>query len=147
MRERNLLQLFLALNLLLAAAFGIYLFLSTNRQPKIVAGNVALPGKTNKVTSAIASNTVRTRPAAAASNVTNPAPAAPTNAVAVAPTPIPAGKTFNWQDVETADYLKYMDNLRLAGCPEDKIRKIVTDDINELIDKKRLKEAVAHDTP
>ncbi|HKQ38150.1 MAG TPA: hypothetical protein VJ063_08740, partial [Verrucomicrobiae bacterium] len=47
MRERSLLYLFLALNGLLAGAFAIYLFLSTHRQPKIIAGS--LPAATNKV--------------------------------------------------------------------------------------------------
>ena len=144
MRERNLLQLFLALNLLLVGAFGVYLFLSTNRQPKIVAGKLTLPEKTNKV--ANVPKPAATTNQVAAPTSTNAVPANPTNIVAVA-TAFPAGKKFDWQDVETADYLKYMDNLRLAGCPEDKIRKIVADDINELIDKKRLKEAVAHDMP
>ena len=37
MRERNLLYLFLGLNVALAGAFMIYLFLSTNRQPGVVA--------------------------------------------------------------------------------------------------------------
>ena len=140
MRERNLLYLFLALNGLLAAAFAIYLFLSTHRQPKIVAGN--LPAATNKTartaTNAAPKPVVAVAPAAA---TTNPAPAA-----AIA-TPAPANKLFGWQDVETPDYLKYIANLRLVGCPDDKVQQIIVSDINQLIDQKRLKEAVAHDSP
>src|SRR6185436_15424756 len=113
MRERSLLYLFLALNGLLAAAFAIYLFLSTHRQPKIIAGN--LPVATNKISKAtnVAPKAVST--SAPVPAVTN-SPAAP---VAAAPTP--AAKTFGWQDVETPEYLKYVGNLRLVGCPEEKI--------------------------
>src|SRR5256885_13455715 len=46
MRDRNLLHLFLGLNVALAVAFAAYLFLSSNSQPKIVATN--FPAKTNQ---------------------------------------------------------------------------------------------------
>ena len=45
MRERNLLYLFLGLNVALAGAFMIYLFLSTNRQPGVVATSFTSTGK------------------------------------------------------------------------------------------------------
>lgn len=140
MRERSLLYLFLALNGLLAGAFAIYLFLSTHRQPKIVAGNIALA--TNK--------TAQVPPKGVVANVPAPATNVPTAAVAPAPVavaPTPAAKKFNWQDVETPAYLKYIEQLRLVGCPDDKIQQIILSDINQLIDQKRLKEAVAHDIP
>ena len=140
MRERSLLYLFLALNGLLAGAFAIYLFLSTHRQPKIMAGS--LPVATNKI--AKATNTaVAVKPAvpAAAPIPTNPAPAF------VLAQPTPATKTFGWQDVEAPEYLKYIANLRLVGCPNEKVQQIILSDINQLIDQKRLKEAVAHDIP
>jgi len=139
MRERNLLYLFLALNGLLAGAFAIYLFLSTHRQPKIIAGSLPVAtNKTAKATNAVPKPVVAVAPVPAATN-------APAVAAAVVPTP--AQKTYGWQDVETPDYLKYMGNLRLVGCPEEKIRTIILSDINQLIDQKRLKEAVAHDSP
>src|SRR5689334_14365531 len=142
MRERNLLRLFLALNLCLAGAFVIYLFLSTSRQPKIVAGGLTSlsSGKTNK-------------PAVKAAPATNLQVAAlvPTNAVVATNAPLPApvasAKKFSWQDVESPEYLKYIDNLRLVGCPDDKIKNIILDDVNDLIDKKRLEEAIKHDMP
>src|SRR5204863_6740902 len=140
MRERNLLYLFLALNGLLAGAFAIYLFLSTHRQPKIMAGS--LPVATNKT--AKATNTqVVLKPAVppAAPIPTNPAPAP------VVAQPTPSTKTFGWQDVEAPEYLKYIANLRLVGCPNEKVQQIILSDINQLIDQKRLKEAVAHDIP
>ena len=140
MRERSLLYLFLALNGLLAGAFAIYLFLSTHRQPKIMAGS--LPVATNKT--AKATNTqVVLKPAVppAALIATNPAPAP------VLAQPTPSTKTFGWQDVEAPEYLKYIANLRLVGCPNEKVQQIILSDINQLIDQKRLKEAIAHDIP
>lgn len=140
MRERSLLYLFLALNGLLAGAFAIYLFLSTHRQPKIIAGSVPVAtNKMAKATNAPSKPMVASVPVPAATNVQ------PVTPVAVAPTPSP--KTFGWQDVETPEYLKYIGNLRLVGCPDEKIRTIILSDINQLIDQKRLKEAVAHDSP
>lgn len=138
MRERSLLYLFLALNGLLAGAFAIYLFLSTHRQPKIVAGS--LPATTNK--------TAKVTPNAPKPVAVTPAPVTtdPPPVVATA-VPTPSAKKFNWQDVETPEYRAYLDNLRLVGCPEDKIQQIIVADINQLIDQKRLKEAVAHDSP
>ena len=145
MRERSLLYLFLALNGLLAGAFAIYLFLSTHRQPKVVAGNLAaLTNKTTKATNSPPKPAAVATPAPAP---TNQQPVTPAPVVAATPTPVPAARKFGWQDVETPDYLKYIDNLRLVGCPDDKIQQIIVADINQLIDQKRLKEAVTHDIP
>ena len=48
MREKNLLQLFLVLNVALAGAFVIYLLLSANHQPKVIATTFpSAPAKTN----------------------------------------------------------------------------------------------------
>ena len=139
MRERNLLYLFLALNGLLAGAFAIYLFLSTHRQPKIIAGS--LPVATNKTV-----KVTNTPPKTVVAST--PAPAVTNTPAASVPVPLtPATRTYGWQDVENSEYLKYIGNLRLVGCPEEKIRQIILSDINQLIDQKRLKEAVAHDTP
>jgi hypothetical protein len=40
--------------------------------------------------------------------------------------PVP---TFNWAEVEAADYRQYVANLRTVGCPEGTIRDIVAADI------------------
>ena len=141
MRERNLLYLFLALNGLLAGAFAIYLFLSTHRQPKIIAGSLPLTNKVAKATNAVPKPVV-VAPSPAPVQTNAPAP---TPTVAVNPTP--SARIYGWQDVETPDYLKYISNLRLVGCPDDKIHQIIVADINQLIDQKRLKEAVTHDSP
>lgn len=145
MRERNLLYLFLGLNVALAGAFMIYLFLSTHRQPGVVATNFAPAGKTNPVRSAPPA-AGRTNVVAAATNKLAPPPVAQTNAIAVtSPNPAFTSKKFNWQDVETDRYRTYIESLRAVGCPDDKIRTIVLADVNELFDKKRVQEAVQHD--
>jgi hypothetical protein len=145
MRERSLLHLLIGLNVLLAGAFVIYLFLSTSRQPKIVSGSLTAASavKTNKpVVAAKPAPATNTQPAATTNVV---AAATPTNALA--PAPVASAKKFTWQDVEMPEYLKYIDNLRLVGCPEERIKKIIVEDINELVDKKRLEAAIKHDMP
>src|SRR5687767_9836190 len=145
MRERNLLHLFIGLNVLLAGAFAIYLFLSTNRQPKIMPSSTvgAGPAKTNKAVAK--ANAPAVTNAKSVLPATNLAALPPTNSPVVAP--IASAKKFTWQDVETPDYLKYIENLRLVGCPDERINKIILDDVNELVDKKRLQEATRHDMP
>jgi hypothetical protein len=144
MRERNLLYLFLGLNVALAAAFMIYLFLSTNREPEVVATSFVPTVKSNAATPpppvAVKSNAV------AGTNKTMPVVVAQTNLMPT-PTakPMFTSKKYNWQDVETDQYRSYIESLRAVGCPDDKIRTIVLADVNELFDKKRVREAVQHD--
>ena len=148
MRERNLLYLFLGLNVALAGAFMIYLFLSTNRQPGVVATSFVPPAKTNPVARVSQpAPPAKTNIAVAAPNKTAVANATNSNAAvtAAAPKPTFTLKKFNWQDVETDPYRTFIDSLRAVGCPEDKVRTIVVADVNELFDKKRLQEAVRHD--
>src|SRR5688572_10116627 len=145
MRERNLLYLFLGLNVALAGAFIIYLFLSTNREPGVIATSFVPPAKTNSGTATQAVPVVKSNAVVA---MTNKAAAAAetSNGVAVAAAkPTFTAKKFSWQDVETDGYRTYIDSLRAIGCPDDKVRTIVVADVNELFDKKRLQEAVRHD--
>src|SRR5450756_2540486 len=37
-----------------------------------------------------------------------------------------SGQSFGWQMVESADYRRYIANLRAIGCPEETIRDIIT---------------------
>jgi hypothetical protein len=148
MRERNLLYLFLGLNVALAGAFMIYLFLSTNRQPGVVATSFVPSAKTNPVARPAKPMPVsKTNAVAAATNKTPVVAANDTNALAstVPPKPAFTSKKFNWQDVETDPYRTYIESLRAVGCPDDKVRTIVVADVNELFDKKRLQEAVRYD--
>ena len=153
MRDKQLLQLFLVLNVALAACFVVYLLLSSRGGPKVVTTTFQpLPVATNKLVP-------KPPPPVAKSNdvpvavVVEVKPAA-TNEPAVA-TPaatneapfLPAFTTrkFGWQDVESEGYRDYLANLRGIGCPEEKVRYIILSDINDLFAQKRLKEAVDHD--
>ena len=145
MRERQLLYLFLGLNVALAGAFVVYLFLSTNREPGVVATTFVPPGKTNSTQAAQPAPISKTNAVVAATN--KPAAVAvSSNAVAVtSATPVFTSKKFSWQDVETDAYRAYIGSLRAVGCPDEKVRTIVVGDVNELFDKKRVREAVQHD--
>ena len=146
MRERNLLYLFLGLNVALAGAFMIYLFVSTNRQPGVVATNFVPAGKTNAARPAPPVAATRTNVVVTGTNKPAPPLVAQTNAIATAtPKPTFTSKKFGWQDVETDQYRSYIESLRGVGCPDDKIKTIVLADVNELFDKKRVREAVQHD--
>ncbi|HZO85832.1 MAG TPA: hypothetical protein VFC26_11495 [Verrucomicrobiae bacterium] len=148
MRERNLLYLFLGLNVALAGAFMIYLFLSTNRQPGVVATSFTPPAKTNPIARAVQPVPIaKTNSIAVSTNRAPVVTATDSNVVASSAVPKPTftSKKFSWQDVETDAYRTYIESLRAVGCPDDKIRTIVVADVNELFDKRRLQEAVRHD--
>ena len=169
MRDKSLLQLFLILNVALAACFGVYLFVSTSREHSIPVTTFTLPGaKSNDGpgfflsgggTNGVGEAATNSSPAGTGTN------AAAAVAVAAAgsgsATNGPAGtntftavftdKRVGWEqmDADSKDsgdrYKTYMDSLRAVGCPEEKVRYIVLADIGELCGKKRLKEAVTHD--
>lgn len=44
---------------------------------------------------------------------------------------------FDWNAVESADYKKYIANLRSIGCPEETIRDIIKADVNKLFEARR----------
>jgi hypothetical protein len=44
----------------------------------------------------------------------------------------PARTNFRWAQVESADYLTYITNLRRIGCPEETIRDIIVADVSKL---------------
>jgi hypothetical protein len=152
MRDKNLLQLFLILNVALAACFVVYLFLSSNGQPPVTsAAFPAPPLKTNAaakpaqvVAKTNATNLTAVSAVEAATNTSAETNSGATQAVFTQ-------KKFGWEHIQSDDqtktneYQTYLDSLRAVGCPEDKVRYIVLTDINELFSKKRLKEAVAHD--
>jgi hypothetical protein len=152
MRDKNLLQVFLVLNVALAACFVVYLFLSSNNQPKVTS--TSFPAALLKTNSAakrplesLATNVITT-----AAVVATNAPAEGTNQAASVQ-PAFSHRKFGWQQIEsdeqskTNEYRIYLDSLRAVGCPEDKVRYIVMADINELFGKKRLKAAVDYDPP
>src|SRR6267142_2689057 len=109
MRDRNLLHLFLGLNVALAVAFAAYLFVSSNSQPKIVATNFATSTKTNQAGKTSATNLAKV--AAVRTNATDRgrSTAAVVPATNVPPAqPVFTQKKFDWRDVEAADYPKYI---------------------------------------
>jgi hypothetical protein len=142
MRDKNLVHLFLVLNVALAGGFVAYLFLSRNNQPQVVATSFAAPAaKTNPAPLRTAQPTNATR---VADIRTNPPAAATTTNESVA-RPIFTEKKFTWEQLESAEYQGYIRSLRAVGCPEDRVRYIILADINELFSKKRAKEAELHD--
>lgn len=147
-------QLFLALNVALAACFVVYLFLSTNNQPRVVATSFVPPASPSSKTNA--TNSLIATAQTAQTNVTNLLTAiAPEGTNAPGATnllsPVFSQKRIGWEQLQrdeqtnTVDYRTYIDSLRAVGCPEEKVRYIVLADINDLFSKKRLKEAVTHD--
>lgn len=46
-------------------------------------------------------------------------------------------RVFTWQEVESNDYMTYVDNLRSLGMPESTIRDIIIADVEQLFIRKR----------
>ena len=144
MRDKNLLQIFLFLNVALAGCFAVYLFLNANDQPKVAPSSITQAVPKSNGFSQLPPLPVTPRGPQPATNVvtetaTNETPVAP------APKPVLSQRRFNWELVQSPDYTNYIASLRAVGCPEDKIRNIILTDINDLFSQKRLKEAVIHD--
>ena len=54
-------------------------------------------------------------------------------------------RTFTWQEVETADYAVYVENLRALGMPETTIRDIIVADIDQIFIQRQRAEAAQQD--
>ncbi|MFN0066590.1 MAG: hypothetical protein ACKVYV_03040 [Limisphaerales bacterium] len=67
----------------------------------------------------------------AAEPVMTAAPAEPPPPAKAIPA-APAGKAFDWRQVESSDYRRYIANLRAVGCPEETIRDIIVADVGKL---------------
>ncbi len=152
MRERQLMQVFLALNVALVGAIAGYALFSRDRQPKVVTTSFPKSSPvTGSRTASLSFNaspeaTVATAaPPVALVAVTNSPSAPPTIVRELSRKPTPAAKSFSWQDVESDEYLAYMGNLRTCGCPEATVRQIVLGDIHELFAQKRLQIAKQND--
>ncbi len=143
MRDKNLLQIFLFLNVALAGCFAVYLFLNANDQPKVAPSSIAQAAPKSNATVRLPTSLTNSVSLPAthvvAEAATNETPVAP------APKPVLSQRRFNWELVQSPDYTNYIASLRAVGCPEDKIRNIILTDINDLFSQKRLKEAVVHD--
>lgn len=140
MRERRLLHVFLAFNIALGGAFLIYNFLArpagfekstTNSSPERSAPLEPLP-------SPVVENKGSADSVAAVPTSTN-IPALPSSAGEG------SVKRYTWREVDSASYQNYLQSLRVAGCPEDKIEYVALTDIDELIAHQRMEAAVTHD--
>jgi hypothetical protein len=56
---------------------------------------------------------------------------------AATPTTLTNRPHFDWQQVESADYRTYLNNLRAIGCPEQTVRDIVTADVTQAFAARR----------
>jgi hypothetical protein len=54
-------------------------------------------------------------------------------------------QNFTWQEVESADYVTYIKNLRDIGCPEPTIRDIIVADVNQLYARRKATEVISTD--
>lgn len=72
------------------------------------------------------------------------APDAATNAIASAET---RTNTVGWAQLGTPAYPAYLERLRAAGCPEDKVHLIATADADEWLLRQRIAHAMANDFP
>lgn len=67
-------------------------------------------------------------------------------AAALAEPPLRAAHPpVTWEQLESPAYAAYLDRLRAAGCPEDKLRLIVEADADEWLQRQRQKAAVEMD--
>src|SRR5688572_14105529 len=54
-------------------------------------------------------------------------------------------RLFSWQEVESADYATYIENLRGLGMPENTIRDIIIADVDQLFVRRRREAEVEQD--
>ena len=155
MREKNLLPLLLWLNVALAGCFVGYILISSSRQPRVTATSfkplAGLSGDASNLTGAITVPTTKSaltnlegglEPTNTLADATNAAGS--TNQSVVAQ-PVFTSKKIGWEQLDTPSYDEYLASLKAVGCPDEKVRYIILADINELIAKRRVKEAVTHD--
>src|SRR5205823_3618407 len=112
MRERNLLYLFLALNVALAGAFITYLFLSSTGQPQVVSASfteTAAPKAATNIPVRVspAANAPKTNLAVAVA-VQEIKSSSPVSTNQVESKPVFTSKKITWEQVESDDYLKYI---------------------------------------
>ncbi|HTD65881.1 MAG TPA: LysM domain-containing protein [Candidatus Limnocylindria bacterium] len=54
-------------------------------------------------------------------------------------------RSFAWQEVESPDYVVYVENLRLLGMPATTVRDIIVADVEQLFAKRQREEAAKQD--
>jgi hypothetical protein len=141
MRARTPWVLIAAVNVLWAAAFFGYIHRST--APVMRGGEIVR--KLDATNSILANSPALSQPSKPGTNTTTAAHGTNSPAPSALPKLAPAGRQFGWQDVTNEVYKEYIARLRIAGAPEKQIRSIVANDVNELMDKRRLEHAVRND--
>jgi hypothetical protein len=143
MRVRTALALFVAMNVVWAAAFIGYARRSTTPVVRLTPE----PAATNTNALVVAQNPHHL-PASTNVSVTNAfAARVATNASPTGPKSLASGdKKFGWQDVTNETYVDYVARLRGIGCPDKQIRNIVLADVNDLFAQRRLEHAIKTDS-
>jgi hypothetical protein len=143
MRTRTVLLILLAVNVLWAAAFFGYV----QRTRPTLASVPLAPSALRPLSSNLASV------ATPSSQLTHTTQfALPSLAVTNAPAPTnpstlrrPSPHQYGWHDVTNEVYARYLADLRAAGCPEKQVRQIAAVDVGELMDQRRLEQAIKSD--
>src|SRR5687767_4412069 len=124
MREKNILYALLALNLALLFTFSSYLALSMQeRRGQDMLSPRAKPQGTPPLPGPL------------------PTPRSDPYVLEMAS----VDSAFTFRDVETTNYLAYLNAVKRAGCPTQHVRHIVLADVDELFAQKKLEEAIRHD--
>jgi hypothetical protein len=155
MREKNLLPLLLWLNVALAGSFVGYILISSSTQPRITAtsfkplgvGSNSFSPLTSSIPRLSANDSLTTHQEGTVegTNVLAESTNGVANTNALLSQPVFTAKKMGWEQLDTSEYDSYLSSLKAVGCPEEKVRYIILTDINELVAKRRVKEAVAHD--
>ncbi|HMP83266.1 MAG TPA: hypothetical protein PKA41_11250 [Verrucomicrobiota bacterium] len=111
MKAKGLLVVSLLLNAVLAAAV---LYFATKRPPAAIS-----PVPAPETITPATTPSPKSKPATLLTAVTN------------------QSEAFDWRQVESEDYRKYIANLRSIGCPEETIRDIIIADVNKLFEQRR----------
>jgi hypothetical protein len=158
MRDKYLFRILLGLNAALAVAFVAYLWVSNRGDPSVQSVSFLNPSadtadgtlkdQLRKAADASSGSALNVAQSMDPSSADRPRPQASSSTNAVPnPEPVYTDRRFGWRDVETGAYADYVKSLRAVGCPEDKVRYIILEDIEELFAQKRLHESKQHDQP
>jgi hypothetical protein len=130
MRDRQMMYVFVALNLGLAAACLSFIVLNHD-QPQSVPRRADVGQPTPAVMTCKA-------PTVEVAKVEHSA-ALPGSVVR------PSEKTFDWHDVWSPAYPHYIERLRAAGCPAENAARLVIKDVDDFYAQQRIEAALAHD--
>ena len=137
MQDRILLRVFLILNLTLAIVFVFYLCLpgQRSRGAKVVSSSDLIANAVQREFSVAGPEALRglsaTESAQASTNFS---------------LPTQPGRQTTWREVGTREYPAYIARVRLAGCPEETVRRLVLSDVDAWFADRRVQIAVSLDS-